>query len=65
MTIKEASKELQITELFLREWIASGSCPFGVMVQMPHSSRRTFYINEGRMNEWNGKKKSLGSVGSD
>lgn len=52
MTIKEASKELQITELFLREWIASGSCPFGVMVQMPRSSRRTFYINEAAFRKW-------------
>lgn len=52
MTIKEASKELQITELFLREWIASGSCPFGVMVKMPRSSRRTFYINEAVFWKW-------------
>ena len=52
MTVKEASKGLKITELFLREWIASGSCPFGVMVKMPRSSRRTFYINETAFRKW-------------
>jgi len=56
MNVKQAAKELNMTELFLREWIASGSCPFGVMVRIKGSSRRTFYINEGRLKEWNGKK---------
>lgn len=57
MTIKQAAKKLNWTELFLREAIAQGKCDLGVCVQLPGSSRRTFQINERKVEEWiNGKK---------
>ena len=48
VTIKEASKQLNMTPLFLREWIATGKCPFGVCVQFKGSKKRTFNINAER-----------------
>ena len=52
VTIKEASKQLNMTPLFLREWIASGTCPFGVCVTFSGSSKRTFNINAERLEKW-------------
>lgn len=52
VTIKEASKQLNMTPLFLREWIASGTCPFGVCVTFNGSSKRTFKINAERLEKW-------------
>lgn len=52
VTIKEASKQLNMTQLFLREWIASGTCPFGVCVTFNGSSKRTFNINAERLEKW-------------
>lgn len=61
MTVKQAAKKLGWTELFLREAIAQGAVDIGVCVRMPGSSRRTFHINERKVEEWidgiNGKKK--------
>lgn len=58
MTVKEAAKYLDWTELFLREAIAQGQVDFGVCLRMPGSSRRTFKINEERIKAWkNGTKK--------
>ena len=57
MTVKEAARKLNWTELFLREAIAQEKVDFGVCVTMPGSSRRTFRINERKVEEWiNGKK---------
>lgn len=56
MTVKEASKALGWTELFLREAIAQGAVDFGICVRMPGSSRRTFRISEEGVKAWkNGK----------
>ena len=52
MTIKQAAKKLKWTELFLREAIAQGKVDFGICVQLPGSSRRTFQINERKLKEW-------------
>lgn len=52
MTIKEAAKELNWTELFLREAIAQGIVDFGICVQMPGSSKRIFKINDERLKKW-------------
>lgn len=58
MTVKEAAKYLDWTELYLREAIDQGVVDFGVCLKMPGSSRRTFKINEERIKEWkNGTKK--------
>ena len=58
MTVKQAAKQLNWTELFLREAIAQGAVDFGICVKLPGSSRRTFKINEGKVKEWiDGKKK--------
>lgn len=59
MTVKQAAKKLNWTELFLREAIAQGAVDFGICVKMPESSRRTFKINEGKVEEWINGKKSL------
>lgn len=58
MTIKEVSKQTGYTPLFIREWIAQDhpNHPFGVMVKMPHSSRRVFKINEAAFQKWKGAK---------
>ena len=57
MTVKEAAKKLNWTELFLREAIAQGKVDFGICVTIPGSSRRTFQINEKGVKEWiDGKK---------
>ena len=52
MTVKQAAKKLNWTELFLREAIAQGKVDFGICVTMPGSSRRTFQINERKVDEW-------------
>lgn len=66
MTIKEAAKKLNWTELFLREAIAHGKCDLGICVQLPGSTRRTFQINERKVEEWiNGKSQSQYGHGSD
>ncbi len=52
MTIKEAAKKLGWSELFLREAIDQGKVDFGISVRMPGSSRRTFKINEGKVEKW-------------
>ena len=57
MTVKEAAKYLDWSELFLREAIAQGQVDFGVCVKMPGSSRRTFQINEERVKAWKDGKK--------
>ena len=62
MTVKQAAKKLNWTELFLREAIAQGAVDFGICVKMPGSSRRTFRINERKVDEWiNGKKSQCGA----
>lgn len=45
MTIQQAAQQLGCSVLFLREWIATGRCPFGVAVNISGGKRRTFYIN--------------------
>lgn len=68
MTVKEAAKYLGWSELFLREAIALEKVDFGVCVKMPGSSRRTFRINERKVEEWkNGTttKKSQSGTTSD
>jgi len=61
MTVKEAAKKLNWTELFLREAIAQEKVDFGICVTMPGSSRRTFRINERKVEEWiNGKRSTSG-----
>lgn len=57
VTIKEAAKYLEWSELYLREAIAQGAVDFGVCVKMPGSSRRTFQINEERLKAWKDGKK--------
>ena len=57
MTVKEASKYLGWSELFLREAIAQGHVDFGVCLKMPGSSRRTFQISEERVKAWKDGKK--------
>jgi len=52
MTVKEAAKYLDWTELFLREAIDQGVVDFGVCVRLKGSSRRTFKINEERIKKW-------------
>ena len=52
MTVEQTAKELQMSKLFLREWIATGNCPFGVCVQFKGSKKRTFHIDEERMKKW-------------
>lgn len=52
MTIKEAARKLKWTELFLREAIDKEKVDFGICVRMPGSSRRTFQINERKLEEW-------------
>ena len=52
MTVKEAAKKLNWTELFLREAIDQGKVDFGICVKLPGSSRRTFHINERKVTEW-------------
>lgn len=52
MTIKEAAKKLNWTELFLREAIDMNKVDFGICVRMPGSSRRTFKINEKKLEAW-------------
>ena len=49
MTIKEAARKLNWTELFLREAIDMNKVDFGICVRMPGSSRRTFKINEKKL----------------
>ena len=49
MTIKEAARKLNWTELFLREAIDKEKVDFGICVRMPGSSRRTFKINEKKL----------------
>ena len=56
MTVKQAAKKLGLTELFLREAIDQGKVDFGICLKIPGSSRRTFQINERKVNEWCGKK---------
>lgn len=66
MTVKEAAQKLNWTELFLREAIAQGAVDFGICITMPGSSRRTFQINERKVEEWiNGKSQSQYGHGSD
>lgn len=52
LTVKEVAEQLNMTPLFLREWIATGKCPFGVCVQFKGSKKRTFHIDEERMKKW-------------
>lgn len=52
LTIKEVAEQLNMSVLFLREWIDSGTCPFGVCVQFKGSKKRTFHIDEERMKKW-------------
>lgn len=52
MTVKEAAKYLEWSELYLREAIDQGVVDFGVCLKMPGSSRRTFKINEERIKKW-------------
>ena len=56
MTVKQAAKKLGWKELFLREAIDQGKVDFGICLKIPGSSRRTFQINERKVNEWCGKK---------
>lgn len=61
MTIKEAARKMKCTELFLREAIDQGECDVGICVRMPGSTRRTFLINERKVEEWIHGKSGPGS----
>lgn len=65
MTIKEAAKKLNWTELFLREAIDQGKVDFGIAIRMPGSSRRTFQINERKVDEWINGNQSRSGVTSE
>ncbi len=52
MKVKEAAKESGYSELYIREWIASGRCPFGSWIKKNGSSRRIFKINEEAFKKW-------------
>lgn len=53
MKIEDVAKETGYTPLFIREWIAqTQDHPFGIMVRMPGSKRRTFKINEKAFRKW-------------
>lgn len=52
MKISEVAKDLNMSAMFLREWIASGTCPFGVCIRIKKSSRRTFHIDPQRLKMW-------------
>lgn len=52
MTITEASKKIGCSVLFLREWSATGRCPFCTCVNISGGKRRTFLINEAALKKY-------------
>lgn len=52
MTVADVRDALGWSLTFIREWIASGSCPFGVCVRKPGSSVRTFNIDRDAWEKW-------------
>lgn len=50
MTIKEASKKLNLSPQLLRVWCKNG-CPFGYIVNQTEN-RATYLINEEMMKKW-------------
>ena len=52
MTVKEASKQSGYSVLYIREWIASGRCPFGSWQKREGRTKRIFKINEAAFRMW-------------
>lgn len=49
MTIKEAAKQLRLSEQLVRLW-CQHNCPFGYVIR--EGSRRTYYINEAELKKF-------------
>lgn len=48
ITIQEAAKILKISEQGLRLWIATGRCPFGIVInESPH--RKTYWVGKEKL----------------
>ena len=65
MTPAEAAKRMGCSVQFLREAIDQGECDVGICVRMPGSTRRTFLINERKVEEWIHGNQSQSGPGSD
>lgn len=50
MTIKEAAKQLRLSDQLVRVWIQNGTCPFGYVIR--EGSRRTYFINEAELKKF-------------
>ena len=61
ITIQEAAKILRISEQGLRLWIASGKCPFGIVIN-ENKSRKTYWVGKEKLYEFIGTNKSCPEV---
>lgn len=52
LTVADVHEATGWSKPFIREWIASGDCPFAVCVRMPGSSVRTFNIDSEAWKRW-------------
>jgi hypothetical protein len=52
--VKEAASRLGLPEQTLRVWLASGKCPFGMVILAGKGKggRKTYYINGERLNNY-------------
>lgn len=52
LTVADVAQRTGYTKLVVREWVASGECPFGFVVNIPGSSKRKFCFNEAALEKW-------------
>ncbi len=45
MTVKEAAKEMEVCQQFVREGLKAGRLPFGTAVKRAGSTKYAYYIN--------------------
>ena len=53
----EAAEILGVGPQLVRQWVKSGTCPFGEFAQFESNKRGTILINRHQLLEWCGKEK--------
>lgn len=51
LSIHEAARILEISEQGLRLWIATGKCPFGMVIN-ENTQRKTYWVGKEKLDEF-------------
>lgn len=65
LSAAEAAEILGVGPHIVRQWVKSGTCPFGQFVQFEGNKRGTIIINRHDLLEWCGKEKPSVATGGN